>query len=89
MNYFFKQFMFGDGHVEKARIDQCESPQQDNEFDCGLFVLGFAEALTNLECKCIKLLEGGGSTYDSNALNEYFKSINGPELRSQIAKLME
>jgi Ulp1 family protease len=69
----------------------CVSPQQDNEFDCGLFVLGFAEALTISEYECIKLLEGSGTTYDSNALNEYFNSVNGlwaPDLRSQITTVI-
>lgn len=68
---------------------RCKTPQQKNGYDCGLFALRFAEALSNN--RCIKIMSEfvDGTIFDSNSLKEYFDEKGGdaefaPNLRREM-----
>jgi hypothetical protein len=45
---FLKHYSTGDNDSTAANVTECQVPQQSNGFDCGLYTLGFAEALLRL-----------------------------------------
>jgi hypothetical protein len=38
-----------DGVADLVEVVECQTPQQQNGYDCGLFALGFAEALSKTD----------------------------------------
>jgi len=38
-----------DGVADLVLVVECQTPQQQNGYDCGLFALGFAEALSGTD----------------------------------------
>jgi len=55
-------------------VEECDTPKQSNNYDCGVFAIGFAEALTSNKYTCITLNDTGtGTDYNSSQLQQYFE----------------
>jgi hypothetical protein len=79
----------GADHGLCATVDNCITPQQQNNFDCGIFVAGFAKALTDQNC--ITFDENGSTVYHPSALAKYFEKKDGDKdfvsnLRGEMLK---
>ena len=67
---------------DNLEVEKCSVRQQKNGYDCGLFLLRFAEALSNNDC--IRISDGGTS-FDRKKLEESLGGEEiGPTLRGQM-----
>ena len=75
--------------ANSVEVEECETPQQKNTYDCGLFALGFAEALTSPKYNYCIVLDETGTKYDGSQLQKYIDESGGfrfaSKLRSRIA----
>ena len=59
-------------------MEECDTPKQSNNYDCGVFAIGFAEALTSNKYTCITLNDTG-TDYSSSQLQQHFEDNGGHE----------
>ena len=75
--------------ANSLEVEECKTPQQKNTFDCGLFALGFAEALTSPKYNYCIIQDETGTKYDGSQLQKCFDASGGFQfalkLRSRIA----
>ena len=60
----------------KVRIEKCEAPQQSNGYNCGLYVLLFADALSKDNNECINSHDTKGTEYNQQSLTHIFSGVN-------------
>jgi Ulp1 family protease len=72
-----------------ADVTECKTPQQNNGYDCGLCLLGFAEALLNQDPSLSQeRYEAALEEYASGEKGETFASILRKQISQAIRELM-
>ena len=78
MNTFLCQMIFMTENP-KVRIEKCEAPQQSNGYNCGLYVLLFADALSKDNNECINSHDTKGTEYNQQSLTHIFSGVGRGE----------